>query len=210
MKFPFDKNICLENDRSLLRPLQHTDAEGLLEAACSDPELMRYSTALINSPLLLGQYISTALEEKAQGLRYPFLIIDKTTGHYAGCTSYASIADADERLEIGWTWLGLTYHRTGFNRNNKFLMLQYAFETLGAGRVELRTDERNMRSRTAILGIGATYEGTLRHYKIAYDGFRRNTVYFSILRDEWFGSVRDRLGAPRWAIRPSGPPGPTR
>jgi RimJ/RimL family protein N-acetyltransferase len=195
MTFPFDQDICLENNRSLLRPLQRSDAEGLLAAATSDPELMRYSTALINSPQLLQDYISTALAEKASRVRYPFLIIDKASGQYAGCTSYASIVDADERLEIGWTWIGLPFHRTGLNRNNKFLMLEYAFEHLGAERVELRTDERNMRSRTAILGIGATYEGTLRHYKIAYDGFRRNTVYFSILRDEWFGSVKERLVA---------------
>ncbi|TDX01335.1 GNAT family N-acetyltransferase [Dinghuibacter silviterrae] len=193
MTFPFDKDICLENNRSLLRPLQLTDAEGLLEAACSDPDLMRYSTAPIHSPRMLWDYLQTAMEEKAQKIRYPFLIVDKTSGKYAGCTSYASIVDADERLEIGWTWMGLPYHRTGLNRNNKFLMLRYAFEELGAERVELRTDERNMRSRTAILGIGATYEGTLRHYKIGYDGFRRNTVYFSILRHEWFGSVRERL-----------------
>lgn len=193
MTFPFDQNICLENSRTLLRPLQFSDAEGLLAAALSDPDLMRYSTAPINSPSLLENYISQSLEEKAQKIRYPFLIIDKASGQYAGCTSYASIADADERLEIGWTWIGLSFHRTGFNRNNKYLMLRYAFEVLGAERVELRTDERNMRSRTAILGLGATYEGTLRHYKIAYDGFRRNTVYYSILRDEWFGSVRARL-----------------
>lgn len=195
MTFDFADNIRLENNRSLLRPLQHTDAEGLLAAACSDPDLMRYSTALINSPQLLAQYVRTALDEKAQGIRYPFLIIDKASGRYAGCTSYASIVPADERLEIGWTWLGLPYHRTGLNRNNKFLMLEYAFETLGADRVELRTDERNTRSRNAILGIGATYEGCLRHYKIAFDGFRRNTVYYSILREEWASSVRGRLAA---------------
>lgn len=195
MTFDFTDNICLENDRSLLRPLQLTDAEGLLEAACSDPDLMRYSTAPINSPLLLWQYIRTSLDEKAQGLRYPFLIIDKASGKYAGCTSYATIVPVDERLEIGWTWLGLPYHRTGLNRSNKFLMLEYAFETLGAERVELRTDERNTRSRNAILGIGATYEGCLRHYKIAFDGFRRSTVYFSILREEWVASVRARLAA---------------
>lgn len=193
MTFSFTQNICLENSRSLLRPLQTTDAEGLLAAALSDGDLMRYSTAPINSPALLEEYIFTALAERAWGVRYPFLIIDKASGAYAGCTSFSSVVPEDERLEIGWTWLGLPYHRSGLNRSNKFLMLQYAFEHLGAERVELRTDERNQRSRSAILALGATYEGTLRHYKIAYDGFRRNTVYYSILQAEWHGFVKARL-----------------
>lgn len=193
MNFSFSEDICLKNTRSLLRPLQHSDAEGLLDAACSDPDLMRYSTAPIDSKVLLDQYIQTSLEEREKGVRYPFLIIDRETGAFAGCTSFASIVCADERLEIGWTWLGIQHHRTGLNRSNKFLMLEYAFETLGCERVELRTDERNQRSRNAILGIGATYEGTFRHYKIAYDGFRRNTVYYSILRQEWEESVRQGL-----------------
>jgi N-acetyltransferase len=193
MKFSFTDHICLENSRSLLRPLQPSDAEGLLAAACSDPDLMRYSTAPIHSPDLLNTYIITALAERSWGIRYPFLIIDRASGEYAGCTSYANVSSEDERLEIGWTWLGLPFHRNGLNRSNKFLLLKYAFEQLGAGRVELRTDERNHRSRNAILGLGAQYEGTLRHYKIAHDGFRRNTVYYSILKEEWLTSVRARL-----------------
>jgi N-acetyltransferase len=191
--FDFQKDIRLENNRSLLRPLQPSDAEGLLAAAVSDDQLMRFSTAPIHNRALLDDYIRVGLDEKAKDIRYPFVVIDKPSGAYAGCTSFANIVNEDERLEIGWTWLGKPFQRSGLNRSNKFLMLEYAFDHLGFERVELRTDERNLQSQTAIKALGAHYEGTLRHYKIAFDGFRRSTVYFSILRSEWKESVRDRL-----------------
>ena len=193
MNFSFTDNICLENNTSLLRPLHSDDAGGLFEAACSDPEMMRFSTAPIHSEELLKAYIDDSLKEKRNGLRFPFLIIDKATGKYAGCTSYNNIETDHEKLEIGWTWLGKPYHRTGLNRSNKFLMLEYAFDHLGCARVEFRTDERNQRSRTAIEALGAIYEGTLRHARIGFDGYRKNIVYYSILKSEWADTVRERL-----------------
>jgi RimJ/RimL family protein N-acetyltransferase len=193
MNFSLKEDICLENNTSLLRPLHMDDAGGLLEAACSDPELMRYSTGPINSPELLKVYIDTSLSERDRGLRFPFLIIDKASGKYAGCTSYNNISIVDEKLEIGWTWLGKSYHRTGLNRSNKYLMLEYAFERLGCGRVELRVDERNQRSRSAVEALGAVYEGTLRHALVGFDGFRKNIMYYSILKTEWENGVRQRF-----------------
>jgi N-acetyltransferase len=193
MNFSFDADIVLENGRSLLRPLIAADGKGLMAAAASDEFLLRYSTGSINTPALLEQHIQTSLTEKEQGIRYPFLIIEKKSGNYAGCTSFMNVQNQDERLEIGSTWLGLPYQRTGLNRSNKFLMLEYAFEELGFERVEFKADERNQPSRTAMEALGAQYEGCLRHYKINYDGFRRNTVYYSILKKEWTESVRNRL-----------------
>jgi N-acetyltransferase len=95
------------------------------------------------------------------------------------------VSDKDQRLEIGWTWFGKAFQRTGLNRNVKFLMLQYAFEQLQFERVELKTDERNHPSRKAIEGIGGKFEGILRSHMQLPDGFRRNTVYYSILKAEW-------------------------
>jgi RimJ/RimL family protein N-acetyltransferase len=96
-----------------------------------------------------------------------------------------SIAPEHRRLEIGWTWLGTAYQRTGANRAAKLLQLTHAFETLGAERVEFKTHARNDRSRDALLGIGAQFEGILRHHTIMPDGSNRDSAFYSVLADEW-------------------------
>jgi RimJ/RimL family protein N-acetyltransferase len=204
VQFSFDKDIRLENNRSLLRPLQPSDAAGLQWAASSDPDLMKFTIGQIHTPELLQQYIAGAMQERAQHIRYPFLIIDKASGRYAGCTSFASVSNEDDRLEIGWTWLGKPFQRSGLNRSNKFLMLSYAFDELGAWRVELRTNALNIPSRTAIAALGATYEGTWRDYKKNPDGTRRSTPYWSILQPEWKESIREKLSA-ELATAPAAP-----
>lgn len=190
MNFPLHEPIRLENSRSLLRPLGLADAEGLQAAAFSEENINQYTSGPLNTPALLEAYVRLALEEKEKGIRYPFLIVDKATGAYAGSTSFAFMSDADQRLEIGFTWLGKPFKRTGLNRSNKLLMLEYAFDHLGYERVEFRADERNTASCKAMEAIGARYEGTLRRYKVAYDGFRRSVVFYSILREEWWEMPR--------------------
>mgnify|MGYP002777138386 CR=1 FL=1 len=148
-------------------------------------QLLRYSPSAVHSHELLTAYIRQALAERTAGTKYPFAIFDKSVGQYAGSTSYGAISQADQRLEIGWTWIGKTFQRTGLNRNCKLLLLSYAFETLGFERVEFKTDTRNLQSRKAIQEIGATLEGEFRSHSIMSDGHRRNTVYYSILKNEW-------------------------
>ena len=113
------------------------------------------------------------------------IIFDKVKNVYAGCTSFANISNKDKRAEIGWTWIGKDFQKTGLNRHCKFLLLRYMFEHLGFERVEFRTDERNIQSRTAMEKMGAKYEGALRSHTLMNDGFRRTTVYYSILKEEW-------------------------
>jgi RimJ/RimL family protein N-acetyltransferase len=197
MNFPFDQEIILENERVQLRPMELRDAEHLLQAALSDTDLLQYSPRPINTPDLLKQYVERALDLRRGGKRYTFTVFDKRASAYAGSTSFLNIANEDDRLEIGATWYGKAFQRTGLNRNCKFLLLQYAFETLGAQRVELRTDERNMASRTAIEKIGGRFEGTLRSHMMMHDGFRRNTVCYGILKAEWeAGKERLQAGLP--------------
>jgi RimJ/RimL family protein N-acetyltransferase len=117
--------------------------------------------------------------------RYTFTVFDKTKNAYAGSTSFLNISNPDDRLEIGATWYGKEFQRTGLNRNCKYLLMQYAFDNVGAERVEFRTDERNLASRQAIEKIGGQFEGILRRHTVMYDGFRRNTVCYSILKREW-------------------------
>jgi N-acetyltransferase len=134
---------------------------------------------------LLEQYIEKAIFDRQNKNRYPFIIFDKTQNAYAGSTSFMNISNTDSRLEIGSTWIGHEFQKTGLNRNCKYLMLSFAFDTLYAERLEFRTDERNVKSRAAIEKIGGQYEGMLRSHTIMPDGFRRNTVCYSILKNEW-------------------------
>jgi RimJ/RimL family protein N-acetyltransferase len=115
-----------------------------------------------------------------------------STNAYAGSTSFGNYDPKNERIEIGWTWLFSNYQRTGLNWNMKYLMFQFAFEELNIKRVELKADGRNLQSRNAMQGIGAQYEGTLRSHTIMSDGYRRDTVYYSVLADEW-PAVSSRL-----------------
>ena len=122
---------------------------------------------------------------RENGIRYTFTVWDKMEQAFAGSTSFLNISEADDRLEIGATWYGRKFQRTGLNRHCKFLLLSYTFEVLKAVRVEFRTDERNTDSRTAIEKIGGIYEGTLRTHMLMPDGHRRNTACYSILSSEW-------------------------
>ena len=142
----------------------------------------------------MRDYIETALEEQRRGLSLPFATTLKATGQIVGSTRFANMDLKNRRVEIGWTWVGVPWQRTVVNTEAKYLMLCHAFETLGCQRVELKTDARNSRSRQAILRLGAKEEGVLRKHMVAYSGRVRDTVYFSILDDEW-PSVKARLQA---------------
>ena len=133
----------------------------------------------------LAAYLRQAVEDRAQGLRYPFAIIDRATGELAGSTSYYNVAETDQRLSIGYTWVGAKFQRSGLNRACKHLLLCHAFGQLNCERVELETDSRNHKSRTAMARMGATEEGTLRSHRLTQGGVRRDTVIFSIIRPEW-------------------------
>ncbi|HEY9008883.1 MAG TPA: GNAT family protein [Ohtaekwangia sp.] len=185
MTFPFQTDIVLENDVALLRPIQNADVKNLLPVATKHSDLLQYSPLPIYNEELLKKYIDMSIENRSNRNRYTFSVFDKRQGTYAGSTSFMNIANADARLEIGSTWYGKEFQRTGLNRNCKYLLLEYAFETLQAERVEFKTDERNLASRKAIEKIGGQFEGILRSHTLMYDGFRRNTVCYSILRTEW-------------------------
>jgi len=122
----------------------------------------------------------------------PFATIDLASGRAIGSSRYMTIAPEHRRLEIGWTWVGTAFQRTGANREAKLLQLTHAFETLGAERVEFKTHARNAQSRTALLGIGATFEGVLRHHTIMPDGSHRDSAFYGVIAPEW-PAVKARL-----------------
>ena len=122
----------------------------------------------------------------------PFVVVHLASGRVAGATRYLNIMPNDLGLEIGGTWYGPEFQRTAVNTECKYLLLKYAFESLGAIRVQLKTDSRNVRSQKAIERIGGVKEGVLRNHMILPDGTIRHSVFYSILDSEWEG-VKGRL-----------------
>jgi len=184
--------ITLEGDIVRLEPLalRHVDD---LAAVALDPDLWRWIPTQVSTRDELQAYVEKALDEQARGVSLPFAVIERASGRAIGCTRYMNIERAHRRLEIGSTWYGRAWHRSGVNTESKLLLLRHAFEALGAQRVELKTDAMNQRSRNAILRLGAQQEGIFRnHMVIEGTGRIRDTVYFSIIDREW-PQVKARL-----------------
>lgn len=175
----------LENNKARLQPLDKKDADALAEIAIQQPELFQFMSQQLNNVADVYAYIRKALDEFNEGTSLPFLVIDKESGKVAGTTRFGALVKEHKRVEIGWTWISKEFHNKGLNKAMKYLMLQYAFETLQFNRVEIKTSAVNYISRRAIESIGATFEGILRHHIINDNGSLRNTVYYSILKEEW-------------------------
>ncbi len=137
-------------------------------------------------------WVTHILERAAKGTDLPFVAIHLASGRVAGATRYLNIMPNDRGLEVGGTWYGLEFQRTAVNTECKYLLFQHAFETLGAIRLQLKTDSRNERSQRAIERIGAVKEGVFRNHMILPDGVIRHSVFYSILDSEW-GGVKKRL-----------------
>jgi RimJ/RimL family protein N-acetyltransferase len=133
----------------------------------------------------MAAYIQAALQAQAAGTALPFATIERASEQVIGSTRFMNIDVPNRRVEIGSTWIARPWQRSFVNTEAKFLMLRHAFEVLGCIRVELKTDALNERSRNAILRIGAREEGILRKHIVTWTGRVRDTVYFSILDDEW-------------------------
>jgi RimJ/RimL family protein N-acetyltransferase len=181
----------LEGPTIRLEPLTLAHLDGLSGVAY-DPELWRLTVSAVATRADLEEYVDEALSEQQAGTALPFVTVLKATGQVIGSTRFGNAVPAHRRVEIGWTWVGRPWQRSGANREAKYLMLRHAFERWGCLRVEFKTSALNQRSRTALLRIGAVEEGTLRHHMINADGSLRDSVYFSILREEW-PAVRRRL-----------------
>ena len=186
--------IVLSGVHARMEPLEERHAEDLY-AVGGDDDIWRYMPRpRLTSVADARQMIAAARAAAAEGSQLPFAVVASANGRAVGSTRYLDIRRHDRGLEIGWTWLGIAYQRTPINTECKYLLLRHAFETLGAVRVQLKTDLRNERSQQAIERLGATREGVLRKHMILWDGFVRDTVYYSILDDEW-PAVRRRLEA---------------
>ena len=185
--------VTLTGTHVRLEPLHERHVPDLLAVAL-DEELWRWTTTQVRTAAELEAYVATALRGQREGTALPFATVDVASGRAVGSTRFANADAENRRVEIGWTWLGRAFQRTRLNTEAKLLMLGHAFGALGCIRVELKTDALNVQSRTAIRRLGATEEGTFRHHMITSTGRLRDTVYYSILREEW-PAVRERLTA---------------
>ena len=176
--------IILENDHLRLSPLTLDNHINLLSVA-AEHKLVQYSPSDIESPAALRNYVEIALDQQNQGSSLPFIIYDKRAMAFAGCTRYMNIDHKNKVLEIGSTWIGKKFQGTGLNTQMKHLLINHAFNKLGFEKVSFRIDERNLQSRKAVEKLGAVLEGILRENVYLLDGYKRNTCYYGILKNEW-------------------------
>ncbi|CAN5625719.1 GNAT family protein [soil metagenome] len=185
--------VTLTGARIRLEPLAESHLEDLARVAFDDA-VWRWTIARPMDDAGLRAWFGQARANADAGTEVPFATIDLTAGCAVGSSRFMTIAPEHRRLEIGWTWVGTAFQRTGANREAKLLQLTHAFETLGAERVEFKTHARNLASRAALLGIGATFEGVLRHHTIMPDGSNRDSAFYGVIAGEW-PAVRARLEA---------------
>lgn len=178
----------LDGDHIRLEPLSIEAHLADLRAAGSDPAIFRWFGRDWSDAI--RAFIEEAVEAQAAGTAVPFATVHRESDTAIGSTRFTAIAPEHRRVEIGWTWLDPEHQRTAANTEAKYLMLTHAFETWDCLRVELKTDSRNETSRRAIQRIGATEEGTLRKHMQTHQG-TRDTVYYSVLDDEWPTVKRD-------------------
>ena len=176
--------VTLERSPVRLVPLGLEHEDGLKRAA-ADGALWNLRITSVPEPDQTRAYIETALQGRAQGHRFAFAVLDAASGEVIGCTSYHDIVPAVERLEIGWTWYAASRQRSAVNTTCKLLLMQHAFETLGARLVGWRTDNYNFASQRAIERLGARKDGVLRHHALRRDGTVRDTVMYSLAAGEW-------------------------
>lgn len=194
MNLNFPQNLVLEDEMVLLRPLEITDIENLLDISINEPETWKYSLVGADGKENLINYIQSAIKAREEKREFPFIVFDKKSQKYAGSTRFYDIQLPYKTVQLGYTWYGSAFRGTGLNKHCKFLLLQFAFETLGLERVEFRADNSNERSIAAMKSIGCKVEGVLRsHMPTTNSEVRRDSIVLSILKNEWFEGVKENL-----------------
>ncbi|MEN0011677.1 GNAT family protein [Flavobacterium nitrogenifigens] len=183
-------DIILENEKVLLIPFESKRNTELKEIIFDD-EIWRYMGMYIRNDQDFENYIKSTLNQKADGICYPFLIIDKPTNKVAGSTRYGYLNHASQKCEIGWTWYGKEFQGTGLNKACKYELLNFGFEKIQLRRIQFSADLENLRSQKAIEKLGAVKEGIFRNNYVDSDGNSKDDVYFSIILEEWKNTKRD-------------------
>ena len=185
--------VTLEGAVIRLEPIRREHGQLFWDTAKDHlDEIFRWIPYSMKTPGDFEKLVAKAFDEQARGESVVFATAERSSGRVIGGTRFTNIDRVNCRVEIGSTWIAPAWQRTAVNTEAKYLMLRHAFEIWGCMRVELKTDALNQKSRDAILRIGAKEEGTLRRHLVTWSGRVRDTVYFSILDNEWPG-VKARL-----------------
>ena len=180
-----EPGLVLETNRVLLRPIEQSDVDSFFDLAQDDNDMWKYFTLNLADKNDLEKWMDAAFKDRASGTRRPFTIIDKNSNQIAGSSSMGNIAYHDLRLEIGWSWLGKNFRSTGVNVHAKYSMMRYAFDEMNFERVEFKTDVLNERAKQGLKKIGGKEEGVLRSHMTMWNNRRRDSIYFSVIKNEW-------------------------
>ncbi|MRX40465.1 GNAT family N-acetyltransferase [Flavobacterium sp. LC2016-23] len=183
-------NIILENEKVLLLPFEN-ERNTELQTIIFDDEIWKYMGMYVRDAVDFENYIQNTLKQKAAGICYPFLIIDKATNKVAGSTRYGYLNQASQKCEIGWTWYGAAFQGTGLNKACKYELLNFGFENIQFRRIQFSADLQNERSQSAIEKLGALKEGIFRNNYIDSEGKSKDDVYYSIIAEEWAATKRN-------------------
>lgn len=181
----FPPDFSIETLRVIISPMKPSDYDSFLPLTSKSPDLWKYFTKDLSIPTELKDWVADAMNEKAGFKRMPFTITDRDTKQICGSTSFGNISFFDKRVEIGWTWLAADYIGMGVNMAVKFALMSFAFEVMKMERVEAKTDFLNERAKAGLLKIGMIPEGVLRSHMQMPGNRRRDSAYYSMLKDEW-------------------------
>ena len=185
--------IILENERALLIPFENERNIELKDIIFND-EIWKYMGMYVRNDQDFNTYIQNTLQQKANGICYPFLIIDKAANRVAGSTRYGYLNHASQKCEIGWTWYGKDFQGTGLNKACKYELLNFGFENIQFKRIQFSADLENLKSQRAIENLGALKEGLFRNNYVDSEGNSKDDVYYSIILEEWQNTKRDYFG----------------
>lgn len=186
------KRVTLQGRHVRLEPLGERHIAGLAEIGKGQDFWKYMLYGEMKAETDFRRFVTDLLAREEKGTDLPFAVIHLASGRIAGSTRYLNIDPPNRGLEVGGTWYGLDFQRTAVNTECKYLLLTHAFETLKAIRVQIKTDSLNVRSQQAIERIGAVKEGVLRNHMVLPDGRIRDSVFYSILDNEWAG-VKKKL-----------------
>jgi RimJ/RimL family protein N-acetyltransferase len=176
----FEKNI--NSEKVILRPINDFDK---MKVLTSDTEMWYYFTADLSNEQILKNWIESAISELKDKKSLPFTIIDPTNDNIIGTTRIGNISETNNRVEIGWTWIAKKYQGTGINGHVKKLLFEYLFVETSTLRIEFKTDVLNIPARKAMEKVGLIKEGILRIHTLMTNDRRRDTLYYSLLKNEW-------------------------
>jgi RimJ/RimL family protein N-acetyltransferase len=191
--FDFSKDYILEDHIVSLRPLQLEDVSNLLPIA-NESDIWKFSHVKGNGIENLTKYIQETIQNREHKKEYPFIVIDKRSNEFAGCTRLSDINFSLQATRLGYTWYGKKFQGTGLNKHCKYLLFEFAFNLMKMERIGLAAYAENSRSINAMKSVGCVEEGKFRGFFPSENNKKRSdSILFSILKEEWTTSKKDIL-----------------